>query len=106
MGGCLLTDNLSWASVMLSYNACPPDPEIVGERWREMWMERLESSGLWIRNWLEHQRRGDWRVMAVTRTILTSTPSSFRICATVDAQEGDKRVFSKNWDEVLLRDHI
>ncbi|MDX1606963.1 MAG: CocE/NonD family hydrolase, partial [Candidatus Competibacterales bacterium] len=57
MGGCLLTDNLSWASVMLSYNACPPDPEIVGERWRELWQQRLEGSGLWIRNWLAHQRR-------------------------------------------------
>ncbi|HET6728239.1 MAG TPA: CocE/NonD family hydrolase, partial [Jiangellaceae bacterium] len=37
MGGCLLTDNLSWASTMLAYNSCPPDPAVVGERWREMW---------------------------------------------------------------------
>ena len=26
MGGCLLTDNLSWASTMFAYNSCPPDP--------------------------------------------------------------------------------
>src|SRR6056297_2192765 len=38
MGGCLLGDNLSWASTMFAYNSCPPDPEIVGEKWREMWM--------------------------------------------------------------------
>ncbi|GGX77044.1 peptidase S15 [Litchfieldella qijiaojingensis] len=57
MGGCLLTDNLSWASVMLSYNACPPDPAIVGERWRDLWFQRLEESGLWLKTWLEHQRR-------------------------------------------------
>ncbi len=57
MGGCLLTDNLSWASTMLAFNSCPPDPAVVGERWREMWLERLEGSGLWIATWLQHQRR-------------------------------------------------
>ncbi len=57
MGGCLLGDNLSWASVMFAYNACPPDPALVGERWREMWLERLKHSGLWLDTWLQHQRR-------------------------------------------------
>lgn len=57
MGGCLLGDNLSWASVMFAYNSLPPDPVLVGERWRDMWMERLEDSGLWLEKWLAHQRR-------------------------------------------------
>ncbi|NIR76254.1 MAG: CocE/NonD family hydrolase, partial [Gammaproteobacteria bacterium] len=57
MGGCLLGDNLSWASVMLAFNSCPPDPALVGERWREMWFERLEGGGLWLEKWLRHQRR-------------------------------------------------
>jgi len=57
MGGCLLAENLSWASHMFAHNACPPDPAIVGERWREMWLERLEGSGLWLETWLRHQRR-------------------------------------------------
>ncbi|MGH4017740.1 MAG: CocE/NonD family hydrolase [Pseudonocardiaceae bacterium] len=62
MGGCLLSDNLSWASTMFAYNSCPPDPAVVGERWREMWHERLEGSGLWLDEWLRHQRRdGYWR---------------------------------------------
>ncbi|MDI5983725.1 CocE/NonD family hydrolase [Halomonas sp. M4R5S39] len=60
MGGCLLADNLSWASTMFDGNACPPDPELVGERWREMWLERLDGSGLWLAKWLEHQRRDDY----------------------------------------------
>ncbi|MFW5921533.1 MAG: CocE/NonD family hydrolase, partial [Polyangiales bacterium] len=60
MGGCLLTDNLSWASNMFAYNSCPPDPALVGERWREMWLERLEGSGLWLDKWLQHQRRDDY----------------------------------------------
>ncbi|TDO07700.1 MULTISPECIES: CocE/NonD family hydrolase [Halomonas] len=60
MGGCLLGDNLSWASTMFDGNACPPDPELVGERWREMWLERLDGSGMWLAQWLEHQRRDDY----------------------------------------------
>jgi len=57
MGGCLLGDNLSWASTMFAYNSLPPDPEIVGDKWREMWFERLKGSGLWLDTWLKHQRR-------------------------------------------------
>jgi len=57
MGGCLLNDNMKWASTMFSHNARPPDPALVGERWREMWQQRLEGSGLWIDTWLRHQRR-------------------------------------------------
>ena len=60
MGGNLLTDNLSWASTMLAYNSCPPDPQLVGEKWRDMWLERLEGSGLWLKKWLEHQRLDDY----------------------------------------------
>ncbi|HKK60164.1 MAG TPA: CocE/NonD family hydrolase, partial [Salinivirga sp.] len=66
MGGNLLTDNLSWASTMFAYNSCPPDPELVGEKWYDMWMERLEGSGLWLKKWLEHQRYDDyWRHASV-----------------------------------------
>ncbi|WP_020500214.1 CocE/NonD family hydrolase [Sciscionella marina] len=62
MGGCLLGDNLSWASAMFANNACPPDPAVVGQRWREMWIERLTGSGLWLDEWLRHQRRDEyWR---------------------------------------------
>ncbi|HIY86917.1 MAG TPA: CocE/NonD family hydrolase [Candidatus Yaniella excrementavium] len=62
MGGCLLTDNLSWASTMFAYNASPPDPDLVGERWREMWQDRIEHSGLWLETWLQHQRKDAyWR---------------------------------------------
>ncbi|MGH6948196.1 MAG: CocE/NonD family hydrolase [Kiloniellales bacterium] len=57
MGGCLLVDKLSWGSTMLAINATPPDPALVGERWRELWLERLEKSGLWIEEWHRRQRR-------------------------------------------------
>jgi hypothetical protein len=62
MGGCLLGEQLSWASIMFGRNTLPPDPANVGDKWRDMWLERLEGSGLWLKNWLEHQRRDEfWR---------------------------------------------
>jgi len=57
MGGCMTKDNPDWAAVMFSHVSTPPDPEIVGERWREMWMARLDHLRPWIIPWLEHQRR-------------------------------------------------
>ncbi|UNK47378.1 CocE/NonD family hydrolase [Arthrobacter sulfonylureivorans] len=66
MGGCLLADNLSEATVMFAFNSLPPDPEIVGDRWREMWHERLSGSGLWLETWLEHQTRDEyWKPASV-----------------------------------------
>jgi putative CocE/NonD family hydrolase len=62
MGGCLLGDNLSWASTMFAYNSLPPDPAVVGDRWRELWHERLEHCTPWLEGWLRHQRRDAyWR---------------------------------------------
>jgi uncharacterized protein len=99
MGGCLLTDNLSWASTMLAYNSCPPDPEVVGESWRKMWHERLRDSGLWLYEWLRHQRRDDyWRhgsicedytaircpVLAVSGWADGYTNAVFRLLAALD----------------------
>ncbi|WP_242612923.1 CocE/NonD family hydrolase [Janibacter limosus] len=67
MGGCLLGDNLSEATVMLAFNSLPPDPQVVGDRWRDMWVERLQGSGLWLDTWLSHQRRDDyWRPASVS----------------------------------------
>lgn len=60
MGGCLLGDNLSWASVMFAYNASPPDPALAGTAWKDLWLKRMKKSGLWVLNWLEHQTRDDF----------------------------------------------
>ncbi len=61
MGGCVLgSDMLNWASIMFSYNALPPDPVMVGERWREMWFNRMEKTPPFIENWLSHQQRDDF----------------------------------------------
>ena len=58
MGGCVITSQmLSWGSVMLAYNALPPDPRWVGDRWRDMWRDRLENSPPFVEKWLSHQTR-------------------------------------------------
>lgn len=60
MGGCLLSDNLAESGTMLAYSTCPPDPAVVGDRWRTMWHERLNGIDLWLENWLRHQRRTEY----------------------------------------------
>ncbi|MFE6775456.1 CocE/NonD family hydrolase [Streptomyces sp. NPDC057702] len=57
MGGALLSDSLAEAGTMFAYGTCPPDPAVVGERWREMWHERLDNTEPWVLEWLRHQRR-------------------------------------------------
>lgn len=60
MGGCLLGDNLSWASAMFAHTTCPPDPDIVGEAWRDQWLERVDSAEPWLETWLRHPFRDDY----------------------------------------------
>lgn len=59
-GGCLLNENLGWGATMLSYSSRPPDPEIVGPRWRQMWLDRLENEPFLPATWLRHQRRDSY----------------------------------------------
>jgi uncharacterized protein len=56
-GGCLLNENLGWGATMLSFSSRPPDPMIVGDKWRDMWLERLENDPLLPALWLKHQTR-------------------------------------------------
>ena len=63
MGGCLLAYYLlSWATTMHVYATLPPDPDVVGEGWRETWQQRLRGAHPMIEQWLTHQRRdGFWQ---------------------------------------------
>jgi len=60
MGGCLLNENLTWGSVLFTFNAYPPDPHVVGDRWREMWRQRLDDSVLFPARWAAHPRRDEY----------------------------------------------
>jgi len=62
MGGCLLNENMQWGCVLTGYCAYPPDPEIVGERWRDMWAERLDHLEPFPATWMRHPWRDEyWR---------------------------------------------
>jgi putative CocE/NonD family hydrolase len=56
-GGCLLNENLGWAATMLAYSSRSPDPDFVGNRWRKMWMERLNAEPFLLIPWLQHPHR-------------------------------------------------
>ncbi len=57
MGGALLCDKIAWSTFMFSLNTTPPDPQLHGENWESIWRQRLEESGLWLEDWLQHQHR-------------------------------------------------
>jgi len=56
-GGTLLNENHGWAATMLAYSSRPPDPKIVGNKWRKMWMERLKAEPFLLIDWLKHPHR-------------------------------------------------
>ncbi len=58
--GCLLYSNFSWSSTMLCYASRPPDPELVGDNWRKIWLHRLKTQPLPLALWLTHQRKNDY----------------------------------------------
>jgi uncharacterized protein len=63
MGGAFLTTAaVEWAFYFFGLMCLPPDPVLLGDRWRPMWLERLRSVPLFLQQWLEHQRRdGYWK---------------------------------------------
>ena len=56
-GGCLLNENFGWGSTMWSYSSRAPDPEIVGDVWKQIWIERLRQEPFLPLKWLAHQNR-------------------------------------------------
>jgi uncharacterized protein len=60
MGGCLLNENMQWGSILLTYCAYPPDPLIVGARWRDMWRARIDHLVPFPALWMQHPWRDDY----------------------------------------------
>ncbi len=59
-GGSLLLENVGWATQMLGYSSRPPDPALLGEAWRDVWLHRLENQPFLAETWFEHQQRDDY----------------------------------------------
>jgi putative CocE/NonD family hydrolase len=62
-GGCVLgTDMVPWSATMLCFDARPPTPRVVGDGWRDEWIDRLRRTPVLVHDWLAHQRRDEfWR---------------------------------------------
>ena len=86
MGGCLLASNmLWWASIMLAYNALPPDPQVVGERWRALWLERMTKTPPFVEAWMQHQRRDAfWQQGSICENYAAITCPVFAVGGWVD----------------------
>jgi uncharacterized protein len=60
-GGSLhAAEQVDWPPSMITTNALPPDPDIVGDGWMDEWIERLENTPQWPVEWLQHQQRDDF----------------------------------------------
>jgi uncharacterized protein len=62
VGGMLARANFQWGVLFKAVMAGPPDPDIVGPAWRDMWMQRLEATPPILTTWTQHQREDAyWR---------------------------------------------
>jgi hypothetical protein len=79
-----------WSKTTEDYSIAPDDP----------------LSARAVVDWDGGYARKDWRVESKTRTVLTSTHEAFHLEATIDAYENGTRVFARNWNVVIPRDHV
>jgi len=56
VGGALTLDMYDWGAEFKNVMVASPDPAISGDRWRAMWLERLEHTPPILATWLSHQR--------------------------------------------------
>ncbi|WP_347270932.1 CocE/NonD family hydrolase [Rhizorhabdus histidinilytica] len=54
IGGVLGLTCLHWGTMFRNVLVDAPDPQIVGDRWRDMWMERLRNAPAIHARWLSH----------------------------------------------------
>lgn len=59
-GGIQLGENIGWAATSMSWFSMPPDPAIVGDSWRDSWIDRLENAPFLGREWMRHPNRDDY----------------------------------------------
>ena len=57
MGGVPLRAGVGWAAFLFGAVCHPPDPVLVGDRWRATWLERLNNLPLFLERWLRHPWR-------------------------------------------------
>jgi hypothetical protein len=91
--GLVLIEDFGWeyaASAHRFYSIDPDDPLSADAR----------------THWRREYGRGDFRILIDTRTHMHATATEFVITGTLDAYEGETRVFSREWDCRVPRDHV
>ena len=58
--GCMLNENFGWGSSLTAFTTRPPDPEVVGKNWEEIWLQRLENLPFFAEKWIENQTYNDY----------------------------------------------
>ncbi len=56
-GGIQVGENIGWAATSMSWFSMPPDPALVGETWREVWIDRLQNTPFLGQVWQGHADR-------------------------------------------------
>lgn len=59
-GGVQLGENIGWAATVMSWFSMPPDPELVGAKWRDMWLDRLKNTPFLASRWIHHADRDEY----------------------------------------------
>ena len=55
LDGCIINENVVWGAIWKAIMIKPADPLIVGDRWRDMWLERLNGQIPLVAEWMRHQ---------------------------------------------------
>ena len=58
--GCMVGQTIGWAAIMFGYNTRPPDPALVGDGWRDLWLDRLNHTPHYLEHFLGHQREDEY----------------------------------------------
>lgn len=65
-GGAMLLRSIRWSTQMFGYKSRAPDPQLVGGKWRTLWLERLAHNVPQIISALEHQNYSEyWKSRAI-----------------------------------------
>ena len=62
--GCLYDQAIGWAAVLFGFSTRPPNPDIVGNRWRELWLQRLQETPFYLEQWLQAKSVDSARAVA------------------------------------------
>ena len=85
MGGCLIDAMFEWGPMFHAILPRPPDPDIVGAAWRDMWFERMENAPQPMEEWFRHQRRdGFWKHGSVCEDYSAITTAVYCVCGWTD----------------------